>query len=245
MTMPEQTSKNVMAAITDGRVKMHSRWFFRLRFILTVALLVIIALAVIWYNSFVLFALDHSGRFFLLTLGGHGLSVFLSSVPWLVLFYGIILSILLAWLIYRGTKAYRWPIGFGFVMIIIGAGAVGYAVSFTPFQQLLHRSSIDRDMPLFGGLYKQWAETEPVGSITGIVTTLSDQGFMILDRDLDLDAVIVNQGVKLDRPIVVNDVVLVVGDEKDEIIQAESIRHLSERYRTEILEKIVNTPSGE
>ncbi len=96
MTKELSTIKEkVTSAITNGKANMRPKWHFILRGVLLSLGLILVAIALLYVASLIVFALKQTGLIMTPGMGGRGFGVFLFSAPWLLVGTAIIFVILL------------------------------------------------------------------------------------------------------------------------------------------------------
>jgi hypothetical protein len=146
----------VMEAIKRGQVKMRPRWHFVLRASLFFTGLTIVSMALVYLASFIIFFFQRTGAISVPVFGFRGIISFLFSLPWLLILFGIIFVVLLELLIRRYSFAYRRPLLYSLLGIIVFASLVGFVVSKTSLHRGFFARAQERKLPIAGPLYRHY-----------------------------------------------------------------------------------------
>jgi len=226
----------ILDKIQTGEAKMRPRWHFILKAILAAVGSVVIFAILIYLFSFVVFILHDSGAWFAPAFGSEGIGIFLASLPWTLIFVGIIFVVILETLIRRYSFAYRKPLLYSLSGIVLFVAVMGSAVYQTPLHDNLLLKAEEGRLPLAEELYRGYT-TQPIRKAhTGIIKKINDKEFKVEGRikngDDDLTIKIspktkfpAGQDFKED------DRVLIVGNKKDRVIEAVGVLKVKDKRR--------------
>ncbi|PIR96006.1 MAG: hypothetical protein COT92_03350 [Candidatus Doudnabacteria bacterium CG10_big_fil_rev_8_21_14_0_10_42_18] len=130
--MSSDDLKNIIDKIKEGEVKMRPKSYFAAKTILMVVGLVLAILVALFLSSYVFFHLKASGAFGLAGFGLDGTKDLLLSLPWLILFVVLVFVALLLWFAEHYPIAYRNPLLYSVLGILLIVLVGGYAVANTP-----------------------------------------------------------------------------------------------------------------
>src|SRR4030042_4792350 len=138
--MTEETNKNslqnsILEKIKSGQAKIRPKWHFVLKTLLLAAGVLFGTLALLYLASFVLFVLRQTGSWFLPSFGWRGIMVFLISMPWLLVILGVVFIILLELLVRHYSFAYRNPLLYSLLGIIVFVIIASVFVAKTSFHE--------------------------------------------------------------------------------------------------------------
>src|SRR3990167_8644737 len=125
----------ILAAIESGKVTMRPRWHFVLQATLVICGLVIVLLALLFLTSFIIFSLRNTGVWFAPSFGYRGIGVFLTSLPWLLIGLTVIFVVLLEILVKKYSFAYRQPLLYSALALVLIVTIGGVAIAQTPFNR--------------------------------------------------------------------------------------------------------------
>jgi hypothetical protein len=233
-------SEAVMAAAEKGDIKMRPKWYFALRAALTVTGVAIFSLFLVYLASFIFFMLRRTGIWFAPSFGFKGLFVFLISLPWFLILLAAIFAVILEILVRRYSFAYRWPLLYSAVGIVLIVMAGGYAVAKTPFHGRLIEYERNRGPFCCGGIYRDMDRDHFNNIHVGQVYEIMPQGFRLQNRDEEILVVLVAPETKMPfgRNFSVGDAVAVIGKRIGAVINAWGIRRIDEK-----MDPMMNPPS--
>lgn len=229
----EILKNSILSKIRSGQTKMRPRWYFVLRAILFIVLIVVAALALFYLTSFIFFVLRYTGILFVPAFGFYGTVVFLESLPWPLIFAAVIFLILIEILLERYSFAYRRPLVYSIAGIIILVIIGGFILSRTGLHQKLFCRDKDWGLPVAGFLYRGYALKELKNIHTGVVTATTTGGFQIANRRGESITVVVppNAAFPPDVDFGIGDRMVIVGDRNDGSVQAFGARRVESSAR--------------
>lgn len=226
-------SKGVLDKIETGQVKMRPRIHFVLKSLLITLGLILTTLFALYLISFVVFVLRTSGVFYLPGFGFPGLKIFLISFPWLLIFIAIILIIVIEILVKHFSFAYRRPILYSLLGILI----LVFVGSFIVYRTQLHSGLFERAeegrLPVAGPLYKGYGMPEFEDVHHGIVSEITDNGFMVEESDGQILNIVVSPETRFPsgKNIKENDLVMILGEQDNGKLNALGIRKINNGFK--------------
>lgn len=138
-----QNGKNIrnriMVAVKSGELKMHPKWHFVLRAALWSAGIAIAVLAALYFASLFLFINRETGIWMAPIFGWRGIFVFLTSAPWMIILLVLIFVLTLEILVRRYGFAYRLPLLYSALAMLLAVFAGAMLVAQTPLHENLSR----------------------------------------------------------------------------------------------------------
>ncbi|MCX6758141.1 MAG: hypothetical protein NTX14_00350 [Candidatus Nealsonbacteria bacterium] len=223
-------NETVMQAVQSGMIKMRPKWHFILRAALAIIGSIVLALFALYLASFIFFMLLRTGAWFIPAFGFHAIVVFLISLPWLLILLTALFVIILEVLVRRYSFAYRWPLLYSAIAIILIVLIGGFAVAKTP----IHKHLIEYDQgngPLCcGGVYRDMDRPRSNDIHIGMIIEFTEDGFRLQDRGQENLRVVVSKKTRLPygSDYSVKNVVVVFGPLHDNIIDALGVRRIEE-----------------
>jgi len=219
---------NILNKIKTREIDMKPRWHFVLKSLLLVFGVLTVALLAVYLLSFVVFALNQSGVMFAPLYGLKGVVVFVVSSPWLLIVLTGTSGVLLYLLVTKYSFSYQKPLLYSMIgvvlLVILGSFVLQEAGMHQRLQQYSERHNVPVFTPLYGGL----REERPDGVLQGMITELTDDGFILQVADEDLVTVVVTRETKQRPPSArfVGESVLVFGERQGDIVPAFGIRSM-------------------
>jgi hypothetical protein len=231
MDTNEDIKNKVLTAIASGDVKQRPHWFFVLRGIL-VGIGVGLALGVILYLiSFILFITRETGVWFTPAFGFRGWFVFFRSLPWILIGLSLIFIAVLETLVKRYSFAYREPLLYSVLGIVIVVTAGGFLLFETSLHQSLLDSARHNQLPVIGAFYKGFGTTRFNDIHPGVIVGTTTSGFT-MQEPFEVGRAMVVVASDTDFPpgveFMPSDTVIVFGSEANDVIRAVGIREVSD-----------------
>lgn len=235
MNLNNQQQKNsisdkILNKIRSGEVKMRPKIYFILRAVLIVLGVVAVALFALFLISFINFNLRASGSWFLPGFGFRGLGIFFSSLPWLLILIAVLLIIVLEVLVKQFSFAYRRPILYSILGIILLVFLGSFIIGKTQVHPGFFWRAQEGKLPVAGQFYRGYGISRLHGAHTGVVSELTDNGFRIETNDGQILTVVIAPKTRFPFGISVkeNDTVMVLGERDNDTIQAFGIRKITD-----------------
>lgn len=206
-----QLKEKIQHAIETGQIAMRPRWHFVLKSVLFSLGGVILLLALLYFSSFVFFALHKSGLWIVPTFGLRAGWVFLRSLPWLLIFLTLIFIVLLEVVVRKYTFGFRKPLLYTAFGILLLALFGGFIISRTP----LHEHFSNTFYHNFGPTHLDDVHPCTVGEVT-------ETGFSCTTEDGENLTVNIGPNTRfpLGTDFAQGDEVVVFGPEEDGVIDA-------------------------
>lgn len=175
----------VLHKIQTKKISVHSKTFFRLKWLAFVLLVSAICVVSIALCSFILFTIRMTGQSYLIEFGSKGVELAFILFPWVLFLIDGVLIILLGALTRHTSFGYKIP----GIYILVGAIAIisisGYIVDTkTSFHANMLYYADHKRLPLFETMYTRVRRAPPRGYeiYRGIVVKQDDQ-FIYIDID--------------------------------------------------------------
>lgn len=215
----------VMEKIRNGQKAMRPRWHFVLISVLFITTLLIGILIFLFIISFIIFTLEGSGLWFLPGLGWRGMRTFFASLPWLLVLLGIILVILLEVLARRFSLAYRRPLLYHLIFIILITVVSSLLISHTSLHRNFNNLADRGELPWVGRIYRSFGPRSNQNVHLGVINEVMENGFKMDDRRGGVFSVMVTPETIFPsrKDFQTGDQIIVLGRRGDHTIRAESI----------------------
>jgi hypothetical protein len=216
-------SKNeILEKIKKGKVKMKPRSYFILRTIVFVLGLIFAFLFAIFLASFIVFTLRASGAWYFPAFGFRGLGLFLTSFPWVLLIFAILLIAVLEIFARKFSLVYRKPLLYSILGIVVIIVLIGFAVGQTSMHSQLFRSVQEGKLPIMGLMYKGNLMEPSHNACIGEVVEVTDSGFQVETVKGESVGVIVSSETYLpsDEKIEEGELIMIMGERENSIIKA-------------------------
>jgi len=223
----EKSIKNlVLNKIKENKAVMKPRWYFVLKAVLFVSGIVILSIALFYVISFILFILRQNGLYFITPFGFRGITIFLISLPWILVLVSIAFLITLEILIRKYSFSYRQPILFSLLFVFVTVAIGGFIVGETDFHKGMFKSANDHGLPIMGGMYRSYGLEEIKNICFCRIDEIIDTGFMVFDEGNNKIDVLVDENTRFpfEMKFKVGDSVLILGDLNDGVIKAIGMR---------------------
>jgi hypothetical protein len=223
-------NESVMKAVRDGMIKMRPKWYFILRAALVVTGLIVLGLFALYLASFIIFTLQRTGVWFIPAFGFRGIFTFLLSLPWLLILLAALFLVILEILVRRYSFAYRWPLLYSALAIVLAVLIGGFAVAKTP----MHPHLIDYEKGdghlCCGGMYRDMDRSRFNDIHVGRITEFTREGFTIQNRGEEILLIVVTKKTRLPygTDYSVDDVVVIFGPRHADTVDALGIRRIDD-----------------
>lgn len=218
----------ILSAIQAGKVTMRPRWHFALQTALVLSGITIIILTLLFLISFIIFSLRQTGVWFAPTFGYRGYSTLFTSLPWLLIGLSVIFIVILEILVKRYSFAYRQPLLYSALVLVLIVTIGGIAVAQTPFHGGLMKQARDNHLPIAEPLYNNFGMMRREGMHTGSIKEVNENGFILSSRRGDQLQIIVTPETQLPTgyDLIEGDMVVIMGERDNSTIQALGIREI-------------------
>jgi hypothetical protein len=227
----------VFEKIRSGGIKMNPKIYFVLKTILIIVGAFAVAVFILFLISFISFALRVSGVGFLPEFGFRGFGIFFSSFPWILILIAVVLILALMMLIKRFGFVYRKPILYSLLAIILIVFLGGFILDKTPLHSGLFLKAREGKLPLAGPIYRGFGMREFRGIHRGVVSEITENGFIIETPGGNKFTVIINADTKLlpNLEIKKGNQVVILGKEEKETINAVGIHKIDDNLNFPLL----------
>jgi hypothetical protein len=211
----QQLNKDILQKIESGKVTMRSRASFTWKTMLWILAFCLLAAAVVFIVSFVVFILRANGNWDLPKFGLHGLVEFLTFFPWLFVPALLLFLWLLEHFILRHSLAYRLPVLYSGGTIILIVVLASLAVLATPLHHRLFEQAQQQQLPIAGGIYRFFGQSRPDDFYVGAVASTTPDSYTIITpagQKLIINKTATTQIIS-GSPIVAGDCLEILGDE--------------------------------
>ena len=216
--------KRVMAAITSGNTYMRPKWYFILRGILFSLGLILLAIALVYVASLIVFALKQTGLLTTPSMGLRGIGIFLLSAPWALVGTAVLFIITLEILVQKFSFAYKRPLLISITAIFIVAFVGTLIISRAHLHEFLHEQARKGTLPIMDSLYRGFDRGIPRIVFPGVVIDI-DTTRIILERpDGVIDTILLDTHTNLPpQKLEIHDRVIILIREKEGLLFAEHI----------------------
>lgn len=218
-------TKKVFNKVGKGELKMKSKLYFVLRAILFSLITVLIFLFILFFVSFIIFSLRISGVWFLPSFGFQVTGIFLTSLPWILILVAMALIIVLEFFVKKFSFAYRRPILYSVLAIIILTASGSFVIAKTQMHSDFFWKAQERKLPMAGGFYRGLEKSKLSQVHKGVVFKMLVEGFSLETTKGEVLTVIImpNKKISLEE-INKDDRVLVLGKRENKTIEAFGVR---------------------
>lgn len=212
----------ILEAAKNGQIKMRPRWHFALKAALAVTGSIILLVTLLYLVSLISFMMHHTGTWFVPIFGFKGFYALFLSLPWFLIILSIIFAAILETLVQRYSFAYRRPLFYSLLGILLIAVVGGFIVSRTPLHPNLFRYSQAHDFPVAGGFYRGIEQRRPPNIHKGNITDFVQSGFVIKNFRGDSLIIIITPRTRLPygADFNIGDSVVVFGERAGMAVQA-------------------------
>ncbi len=172
----------VQGAIQSGRVRIKPRWHFVLHAALGAVGVAILLLAILYLASFIIFVLRATGVWFVPMFGWHGWYEFFRSAPWILIVLCIVFIVVLETVVRTYAFAYRAPLLYSAIAVILIVIAGGVLIAATPLHRGLFHHAEHNRLPFAGGMYRGFGLQRMSNVHVGTITQIIPSGFVIENR---------------------------------------------------------------
>ncbi len=220
------TKDKILDQIKEGRIKMKPRVFFVAKTVIFILSTVVVLLFLIYLSSFIVFSLRVSGALFLPIFSFLGIRVLLVSLPWLLIFLTIFLIILLEIFAERISFIYKKPVIYSLLAIIVMILVAGFVIGFSSLHVQLLSNAKEGRLQFMSPLYSDYGMPKFGKIHNGYVVELINDGLVIETPNYEILKVLA--GDKMKENLKEDDLVLVVGERKNNIVKAVILKKINE-----------------
>ena len=223
-------NESVMQAVQSGMIKMRPKWQFILRAVLALIGSIVLGLFALYFASLIIFTLQRSGAWFIPAFGFHGTFVFLFSLPWLLILLTALFLVVLEILVRRYSFAYRRPLLYSALAIVLVVLIGGFAVAKTPIHHNLSNYEKENGRLCCAGMYRELDRPRFNDIHVGKILGFTQEGFTIRNRAGEILSTVVGKRTKLPygADFSVDDIVVVFGPRHGDTVDALGIRRIND-----------------
>jgi len=188
---------------------------------------------VLYLVSFIIFSLQATGLWSLPKFGFPGIKILFVSLPWFLILTSISLILVLEIFARFFTLAYRKPILYSTLIIVILVILGGFIMNQTSFHSNLFLRAQEKRLPFGEELYHDFGMPKFHDLYNGVVSKITDNGFQIEDSDKQILNVVINSDTRfpLEEEIKQGDEVIVMGKQDNNTIQASGIQKINNNFK--------------
>lgn len=229
----------VFEKIENGDIKMKSRRYFIIKFMLMVVGVVLALLSALFLLSFSFFILHVTGALFLPQFGMSGLLRLTGSLPWMILIFAFLFIFLAEVLCTSFSIVYKRPVMYSFAGLLLLVSVGSLIIYGTSFHHKIWKGALRENIPILSPVYKAYGKVVPRNGVAGRVTNIDKDGFVLQTGDDINYKVLITSHTKLIPPkeIHENDDVYCFCNEEDRenTMQAVGIRFIDTEQRGNVL----------
>ena len=165
------------------------------------------------------------------TFGFQGVRIFVTAFPWILIILVIGFVVLLEILIKRYEFAYKRPLLYSVVGIVVLVVLGGFLMAQTPFHGELYRQARNDHLPFVGRLYHGFGLERLERVHRGVLVKVSDGEFLMENRDGESLIIRISSTTRfpLGMDFFQGDRIVVLGERNNGIIEAIGIRKINFR----------------
>lgn len=219
----------VLEKIRKGEAKMRPKTYFILKWVLLILSIFVVVLFVLYLISFIVFILRASGVWFLPGFGFRGIGVLFFSLPWALILIAAGLMAVLEIFVKKFDFGWRQPIVYSLLAIIVFVLLGSLILGKTRLHSEFFQRAQEHRLPIMGNFYRGFGMPKPDNMHMGVVSEITDYGFIIETRNGDVLTVVINAdtGFYSEKDIGQDDTVVVLGKRHNSTIQAVDVRKIN------------------
>lgn len=213
----------IMVSVKGGRLKMRPKWHFVLRTSLLAVGVVLAVFAGLYLTSLLMFIAHETGIATAPTFGWPGLMLFLRSLPWILISLVLVFIVIIELLVRHYSFAYRMPLIYSGLAVLLLVGAGGIFLASTPFHKMMADCPpVGGPPPCSMGLYRDLDPGRHSDIHEGKITRIEGQNYIIQNRRQEELFIVVTSKTRLPlgTDFQVGDRVVVMGQKTGVKIEA-------------------------
>ncbi len=229
-------SKKVFNKIKEDKIKMRPKIFFALKTFLFSLLTLLLIIFVIYLFSFLFFHLKMSGVWFLPKFGFSATGILIKSLPWLLILTVVVSVIILEIFIKRFSFAYRRPIIYSVIGIVLFALLSSFVIGKAQIHPNLFWQAQEKKLPMVGKIYRNFGMPKLPQVHYGIISEKLDNGFILENpqgEKITVSTELINQENM--KEFKEGDNIIIIGKKDNNNIYSANIRKIEENF--EIFQK--------
>ncbi|MCX6729920.1 MAG: hypothetical protein NT058_00240 [Candidatus Portnoybacteria bacterium] len=212
----------ILNEIKKGDIKMHPKFTYALKAIFVILAVLILIAIMIFLMSFIVFSLENNGAQFLVGSGIGGVLFLMHSLPWVLILIILIAILLIESLIKRFKFAYRRPLIYSLLVVLVAGVACGL---------LMHHESFHRGISCLinDAFYEEKENINLPNTYKGKILE-SDENFIRIEEinGKVIEAIFPTESFGFEeREIERGDRIIFIGPKKDAVINISSYRKLN------------------
>lgn len=232
MTHHDSIQERILSAIKTGKFRMYSKGHFVWRAVLVGVGGMLLLLTLLYLAGFILFILRTTGVLFTPAFGLRGWLVFFVNLPWLLIALVVFFVVALEILVRRYSFAYRRPLLYSAIGILILVIVGGHVLARTALRGHFARYGERGRSSFTRELYRHYGEARFRGIHPGTIIQMQSDGFTLQTRrGGERLQVIVTEHTRWPgrAAMETGDRVMVFGQRRGDRVEAFGIRNVSER----------------
>jgi glucan phosphoethanolaminetransferase (alkaline phosphatase superfamily) len=224
--------QSLLEKIKKGEFKMLPRSRFILKAVLIITGIIIVFGAALYIISFMLFIFRKSPLQFLPEFGFGGLRMLFGVFPWTLIIIALVFIVILEILVKRYSFAYRNPLLYSALAVIILVLVVGFIIGQTPLHRRMFQEVRAGRLSFARPFYRNLDLRKPENVFHGTVLETSENSFTLeTPEGKVLTVEIVPETMfPREKEVKKGDYVMVIGKIKENIIEAGGIRKLPKDF---------------
>ena len=225
-------ANKIIHQIKDDKIKMRPRIYFILKSAAIALGIFFVALFILYLISFIIFALRANGVWYLPCFGLRGIGASFMMLPWLLILVAVILIIILEIFVKHFAFAYRKPVLYSILFVVMFAISGSFAVDRIGLQSGLFKRAEQGRLPVAGKIYSDLGKGKNKDMRRGIVSEITDYGFLIKTRNNDTLEIIVTPETRFPfaADIEENDTIIVFGKQDNGSVRALGVRKVDDDF---------------
>ncbi len=148
--------EKVIEKINSGQIYMKPKWFFVVRFVFRIISAFIVFFAILYILSFVVLVFKEKGPIDVLGMGTKGVHIFISTMPWLLMFAFLVLLIVLEFLVRKFAFVYKKPLLYSIFALVFVVLLASFALVKIDRDFKFARFGERPEVPFFGPINKHY-----------------------------------------------------------------------------------------
>lgn len=213
----------VMASVKSGQLKMRPKWYFILRALLLAVGVALAALGGLYLASLLVFIAHETGISTVPVFGWPGIMLFLTSLPWVLILLVLLLIVILELMVRHYSFAYRLPLIYSSLGVLLLVGAGGLMVAFTPFHGMMANCPpLGGPPPCAMGVYGDLDPGRHNNIQRGTIARISGRNYIITNRNQEELLIVVSSRTKLPlgSDFEVGDKIVIMGEREGFRVEA-------------------------
>lgn len=218
--------QDVIKKIESGEIKMRPKSYFVWRSVLVIGSAVFVFLVSALIVGLVFFAMRESGATVLPGLGAAGWRELLNIFPWITIILAVLLTFALSVILRRYSFAYRKPLLYLPLAVIVLIFAAGYIVDASHLHRDISDFTEAHHTPGIEPFYRHLRDIGNDKIAIGEIQEISTSQIIINPPDNHKLTIILTSQTQMPDNLVIGDRIDVIGDRDDDTVSAIAIRRL-------------------